>query len=185
MSLVQPLLIAITGPVGGGKSTTSLALAGSLRRDGASVAVIDLDQVYGFVRQRPGWDDQLAWKRARLGAAAVANTWFAHGMAAVIVDGEFFNAEEWNTLIGPLDPRIVHCFFTLRVSYEQALVRVQRDPSRGGSKDPTTLRVLHRMFAEAMPFLQKASHVIDADGISLEHVVVALRAALERRGCGV
>src|SRR5690348_2099028 len=95
-------LIVITGPVGAGKSTTSLALAQALRRPDVAVAVIDLDQMYGFVRQQPGYGEQTAWMRAREGAAALAGWWFASGMAVVIVDGEFFNAEELDALLAPL-----------------------------------------------------------------------------------
>lgn len=177
----QPLLIAITGPVGGGKSTTSMALADSLRRDGVSVAVVDLDQMYGFIRQRDGWDDHTAWRRARLGAAALANAWFAAGVATVIIDGEFFDADELNTLLTPIHPQVSHCFFTLRVSYDQALVRVQGDPSRGGSKDPAILKSLHGMFARALPFLEETSLVIDTNALTQGDVVERLLAALPRQ----
>src|SRR4051794_18232006 len=90
-------LIIITGPVGAGKSTTSLVLAQSLRRPDLAVAVIDLDQMYGFVRQQDGYGEQTAWVRARQGAAALTDCLFATGMSVVIVDGEFFNAEELST----------------------------------------------------------------------------------------
>ena len=53
-------LIIITGPVGAGKSTTSLALAQSLRRPDLAVAVIDLDQIYYFVRQQDGYGEPTA-----------------------------------------------------------------------------------------------------------------------------
>jgi len=88
-----PLLIVITGPVGGGKSSTAVALASELRRSQAEVAVIDLDLVYGFVRQT-GFGDEVAWNRARVGAAALTNAMFSSGMSVVIVEGEFFTPQE-------------------------------------------------------------------------------------------
>lgn len=102
MSVHPPLLIVITGPVGVGKSTTSIAAGEALQRGGHTVAVIDLDQVYGFVRQRDGEDDQVAWTRARVGAAALATAWFAANVSIVIVDGESFNADELDALLGSI-----------------------------------------------------------------------------------
>src|SRR5436190_5210007 len=125
MPASNPLLIVITGPVGGGKSSTALALAHALRSAGQCVAVIDLDQMYGFVRQEPGYGEQVGWKRARSGAAALANALFDSGMGIVIIEGEFFNAEELNTLLAPIQLKARRLFVTLRVSYSQALVRVQ------------------------------------------------------------
>jgi hypothetical protein len=177
----EPLLIVMTGPVGGGKSTTGLALARSLRRPDFAVAVIDLDQMYGFVRQQDGYGEPTAWVRARQGAAALANSLFETGMAAVIVEGEFFNAEELGTLTAPLRANVVRRFFTLRLSYERALERVQGDPSRGASKDPLFLKELHAMFIRALPFLAAESVVIDTDELALDEVVARLVAALPDR----
>jgi hypothetical protein len=147
----ERLLIVITGPVGAGKSTTSLALARSLRRPGLAVAVIDLDQIYGFVRQQDGYGEPTAWARACHGAAALANSLFDTGISVVLVEGEFFNSEELGTVTAPIHLNVVCCFFTLRLSYERALERVQADPSRGASKDPSFLQSLHAAFAQACP----------------------------------
>ncbi|MFN8487982.1 MAG: hypothetical protein U0350_10340 [Caldilineaceae bacterium] len=175
----ERLLIVITGPVGAGKSTTSLALAQALRRPDVAVAVIDLDQMYGFVRQQDGYGEQAAWLRARQGAAALADCWFASGMSIVIVDGEFFNAEELNALLAPIQGSIGHAFFTLRLTYESALTRVQGDPSRGDSKNPAFLKWLHTQFTQALPFLEEKSSVITTDALTLEQVVARLIATLE------
>jgi hypothetical protein len=171
-------LITITGPVGAGKSTTALALARSLRRPDFAVAAIDLDQMYGFVRQQDGYGEPSAWARARAGAAALANALFDTGMAAVIVEGEFFNPEELGTLTAPIHANVVQSFFTLRLSYEQAFKRVQGDPSRGASKDPATLKWLHEYFAQALPFLAAHSIVIDTDDLAQDEVVARLMAAI-------
>jgi thymidylate kinase len=173
-------LIIITGPVGAGKSTTSLALAQALRRPDIAVAVIDLDQMYGFVRQQPGYGEQTAWLRARQGAAALADCWFATGMSVVIVDGEFFNAEELNALLAPIQSPAVHAFFTLQITYESALERVQGDPSRGDSKNPAFLKWLHSQFVQALPFLEERSIVINTDALTLDQVVARLITTLEQ-----
>ncbi len=173
------LLVVITGPVGGGKSTTGTALARTLRRPDCAVAVIDLDQMYGFVRQQGGYGELIAWERARYGAAALANALFEAQMAVVIVEGEFFTAEELNTLLTPIEPYIRRRFFTLRLSYHYALERVQGDPTRGASKDPVFLQSLHVAFAQALPFLAATSLVIDTDGLTQDEVVARLVAALD------
>jgi predicted kinase len=170
----ERLLIVITGPVGAGKSTTGLALARSLRRPGFAVATIDLDQMYGFVRQQDGYGEPTAWARARAGAAALANALFDTGMSAVIVEGEFFNPEELATLVAPIQANVVLCFFTLQLSYERALERVGGDPSRGASKDPAFLKLLHMHFAQALPFLEAHSIVIDTDDLRQDQVVARL-----------
>src|SRR5690349_7193281 len=161
-------LIIITGPVGAGKSTTSLALAQALRRPDLAVAVIDLDQVYCFVRQQDGYGEPTAWVRARRGAAALADCLFNTGMSVVIVDGEFFNAEELGTLTIPIQNAVKLSFFTLQLSYERNLERAQGDPLRGGSKDPSFLKWLHMQFVQALPFLQEQSVVIATDARTLD-----------------
>ncbi len=176
----EQLLIIITGPVGTGKSTTSLALAKSLRRPDFDVAVIDLDQMYIFVRQQEGYGEPTAWMRARHGAAALANSLFDTGISAVIVEGEFFNAEEIGTLTAPIHANIVRRFFTLRCSYEQAFVRVQGDPSRGASKDPLFLKSLHEDFVQALPFLSTESVVINTDQLAQEEVVARIIANMAK-----
>jgi hypothetical protein len=174
-------LIIITGPVGAGKSATGLALARLLRRPEAPVAVIDMDQVYGFVRQQDGYGEPSAWERARRGAAALANAWLAAGVTTVIVEGEFFSPGELGALaeVGPAS--IERLFFTLRLTYETALTRVQGDPLRGASKDPAFLKQLHAHFTQALPFLAAESLVIDTDHHTLDEVAARLAAIIEGR----
>src|SRR3954469_13603578 len=171
-------LIVITGPVGAGKSTTSLALAQALRRPDLAVAVIDLDQLYCFVRQQDGYGDPTAWGRARQCAAALVDCLFTTGMSVVIVEGEFFTAEELGTLTVPLQSAVEYAFFTLQLSYEHNLERAQADPLRGGSKDPSFLTWLHTQFVQALPFLQERSVVITIDALTLDQVVARLLAAM-------
>jgi shikimate kinase len=175
-----PLLIIITGPVGAGKSTIGLVLARSLQRPDFAVAVIDLDQMYGFVRQQEGYDDPVAWARARHGAAALASCLFTTRMSAVIVEGEFFTAQELGAVTTAVEANVMCCFFTLKVSYERALERVQGDPSRGASKDPVFLKWLHKNFAQALPFLEAKSVVVNTDELTQDQVVARLAALISK-----
>ena len=180
--LATSLLLLVTGPVGGGKSTTSLALARALRQPAQTVAVIDMDQMYGFVRQQDGYGETEAWLRARRGASALARALFASGMAVVIVEGEFFTADELADVLHDIPEHIPRRFFTLRLSYEQALERVQTDPSRGASKDPVFLKQLHAQFAHAAPFLEAASVIVDTNDCSQDEVVARLLALIDHEG---
>jgi hypothetical protein len=182
-SMLQPnrqRLVVITGPVGAGKSTTGLALAQSLRRPDLAVAVIDLDQMYGFVRQQDGYGEPTAWVRARQGAAALANCLFTTGIAVVIVEGKFFTAEELGSLTAPIQSAVACSFFTLQLTYERSLERVQGDPLRGESKNPSFLKWLHTQFVQALPFLREHSVVITTDALTVEQVVAQLIATMER-----
>ncbi|NJM05729.1 hypothetical protein HC891_05340 [Candidatus Gracilibacteria bacterium] len=179
------MLIVLTGPVGAGKSTTSVALAQALRSPAVSVAVIDLDQMYGFVRQQDGYGDLTTWTRARRGAAALAHALFEADMSVVIVEGEFFTAEQLHALVAPIPSTVVRHFFTLRLSYEHALERVKHDAARGASKDPAFLRSVHNDFLHALPFLAAASVVIDTDPLTQAEVVACIVAAVLNQGANI
>ena len=160
----EPLLVVVNGPVGGGKSTVSLALADRYRESGRTAAVIDLDLLYHMARQTDRLTfDNTALTTARRGVAALADSFFADGMGVVIVDGEFFAQEELDTLRNNIATDIEHQFVTLVVSYQKALERVAGDTGRTLSADPTILKRLHERFVEALPFLEIASLLVDAD----------------------
>ena len=63
-------LIVITGPVGGGKSTTSVALAACLRSRGLRTAVVDLDDVYCMALQGNDFAEEDTWSAARRACGA-------------------------------------------------------------------------------------------------------------------
>ncbi len=169
-------LFVLTGPVGGGKSTTALALAKRLRGCGQSAAVIDLDLVYCMARQSDGYAEQEVWARARRGAAALSDRFFCEGIQVVIVEGEFFCQAELDALWGALATPAELRFVTLDVSYEQALARVSGDPTRGLSRDPAFLRRLHDSYLAALPFLREVGPVIAADLGSLEQLAESILA---------
>lgn len=174
MQVADRHLIVITGPVGGGKSSTGIALARALQQRNRVVAVIDLDQVHGFVRQIDDSDDETAWQRARAGAAGLSNAFFDGGVSAVIVEGEFFTAEELDALLVPIPANVRRDIFTLKVSYAQAWTRVQGDPSRGISKNPVFLKSMLSKFEQALPFLTRVSTIVEADAPTLDDVVQEL-----------
>jgi hypothetical protein len=164
--------------VGGGKSTTALALADHLRRLGQSVAVIDLDQVYCMVRQLEGFNEPAGWDAARRGAAALADSFFASGLGVVVVEGEFFTPDEFRQLHDRLDSKPRRFCFTLVVSYGQALQRVEGDRTRGASRDPEFLKQMHNKFAKALPYLETVSVLAQADHPSAEEVAALIADAL-------
>ncbi len=162
--MAEPLLVVVNGPVGGGKSTVSLALADSYRESGRTAAVIDLDLLYHMARQTDRLTfDNTAWTTARRGVAALADTFFADGIEVVVVDGEFFTQAELDMLRKNVTTAVEHRFVTLVVSYEKALERVAGDTGRTLSADPKILKRLHERFVEALPFLETAGLFLDAD----------------------
>lgn len=172
----ERLLVVLTGPVGGGKSTVALALATQLRACGHPTAVIDLDLVYCMARQRDGFADEDTWRTARRGAAVLADAFFDSGARVVVVEGGFFTQEECDGLCDHIASSVRLRLVTLVVSFEQALHRAQSDPDPGRtvSRDTEVLRLLHGKFAEALPFLRANSLVVDADRLSPGELALSL-----------
>ncbi len=116
MRTSEPLLIVITGPVGGGKSSTALALSRVLQETSLA-AVIDLDQIYGFVRQSDEADDDVAWQRARRGAA---------GLALALFDAGIIGGMDLNEAYVPIGPVIFFLQLAWYVGVTVLLVRIWR-----------------------------------------------------------
>jgi hypothetical protein len=156
--------VILTGPVGGGKSSVALALAEELRRRLAGkVAVIDLDLVYCMVRQQAGFSELGLWPVARRASGALASSLFAQGFAIVLVEGEFFTAEQFSELSSGSGDAAPSVALTLSVSYVEALRRVGLDAARGISRDPDFLREVHAKFLAALPFLREKTAVFAAE----------------------
>lgn len=166
--LTERLLVLLTGPVGGGKSTVALALADHLRQSGRAAAVIDLDLVYCMARQVDGFGEADTWQTARRGAAALADAFFASGLEVVVIEGGFFSEEECEELRDHLVSSVHERLVTLDVSYGEALRRAQGDPdpTRVVSRDPQVLQRLHTQFVSALPFLKASSFVVEADRLT-------------------
>jgi chloramphenicol 3-O-phosphotransferase len=175
----ERILVILTGPVGGGKSTTALALAERFRACRQTAAVIDLDVVYCMARQVDGFGEMNIWATARHAAAALADAFFRDGLHIVIVEGEFFSQDELDALCAYLTTPVECHFVTLAVSLEQALHRVAGDPSRGLSRDPDFLAWLHAQFVQALPFLRASSLVVDADQRAPSELAEAISQAIQ------
>lgn len=156
-------LFILTGPVGGGKSTTALRLAERLRALGERVAVVDLDLVADMARPSRGLGEPDLWQIARRTCAGLADGFFRQGFDTLIVEGEFFAPRELAALQEGLATPVALTFVTLDVSHEQTLVRVSGDPTRGLSRDPAFLRRMHAQYEAALPFLRSVGPVIPAD----------------------
>ena len=183
--MLERFLIVLTGPVGGGKTTVAIALAERFRTIGRETAVIDLDLVYRMARQRDGFANEDVWRTARRGAAALADTFFDSGMSVVIVEGGFFNHEEFHGLQDHITASVRSRLVTLNVSSDQALRRAQSDPSpdRTVSRDPEVQQRLHAQFTESLPFLRAHSLMIDANHIAPVDLARSIAESVLSDGC--
>jgi cytidylate kinase len=133
------VLIIISGPIASGKSSVALGVARELQRDDVATAVVDLDQLYEM--QTHALDepeaDAARWRAARHAAAALAESFTADGIAAVIVEGSFQTQPDRLAFTASLRSRSDALFVTLRVSYKEAL----RPP---GLTRPGACRVIRR-----------------------------------------
>lgn len=165
-SMSERILVVLTGPVGGGKSSVALAVATRLKAWGCPAAGIDLDVVYRMVRQDNDYADEETWRTARRGAAALADVFFDDGARLVLVEGGFFTEDECDELRSHMTSRPVFRLAALNISFEEALRRAQGDPDPGRvvTRDPNTLRALHAEFTDALPFLEDRGLAVDADG---------------------
>jgi shikimate kinase len=180
---LNKLLVMITGPVGAGKSTISQALALELQRAHISTAVIDLDEVFCMARQQPNFADRATWTIARRAAATLAETFYASGLRAVIVEGGFLSALEHSELRGHITSTVDEFYFTLLTSATTALQRAQNDPNpdRVVSRLPDVQASLYAEFVEALPFLREASVMIEADLQSPETLAEKMIAMINPR----
>ena len=158
-------LIIVTGPVGGGKSTTAHCVAICLREFQLATAVIDSDIVYLMARQEPDFGDQNIWKATRRATAALVESFYASGLDAVVVDGAFWSEREYSELKSHLVSEVQETFVTLMVSDHEALRRAQTDPdpNRGASRLPEVQVSLYAGFSAGLAFLEQNSKVIHTD----------------------
>jgi shikimate kinase len=165
-------LVVLTGPTGVGKSTSANAVARDLRASGASVACLDLDQLYCMVRQRDGFDDQATWRAARQTAAVLSDLFLQRVANVVIVEGGFLTEVEQHELIDQLHSQSHTVFVTLHASFDTVHARVMADidPGRVASKVPAFLRHLYAEYEAAMPFLRDATTCIEVDHSDVEQV---------------
>jgi thymidylate kinase len=176
----MPCLIIINGPIGSGKSTLAMELGGQARSSGRSAAVIDLDIVYDMLDHRQK-SDAGVWLMARQTAAVLTDHFFRSGVELVVVEGSFWDVDERAAFLDPLTTRITPHIVTLHVSFEQALHRAERDPTRGIrrvalSRDPSFLARNHADFAARSAEVSANDLVIDTETSSTARLAASLLA---------
>ena len=163
-------LIVVTGPVAGGKSSSAASLAACLRTRGVTTAVVGLDELYLMGRQHPDkWDEPEIWLAGLRAAGTLAESFYASGLGAVVVEGEVFTEQEWRNLRTSVRPDVDVNFFTLVVSWEEVLRRRKADPTRPPLKPGAPwLKRMHEKFLRSLGFLRDVSVCIDADTCDLD-----------------
>lgn len=127
------MIVVVTGPIASGKTTLVQALARELRTSGRTAATLDRDEVYELLEERGKTaGNPETWRRANR-----LTTAFAQALAAE-VDVVLVETDE--AIDGALH-------VTLTTPLEVALERVQLDPTRGLSRDPTVLRSHYDVYA--------------------------------------
>lgn len=125
-----------------------------------------------MARQRDGFSDLNIWKTARRGAAALAESFYASGLGAVVVEGGFLSESEYSELTQHVVSDAQETFVTLLVSPAEALRRAQEDPDPGRvvSRHPEVQKILYAEFRSALPFLTTSSIVLPADEATPEEL---------------
>jgi adenylylsulfate kinase-like enzyme len=133
------VIVVITGPIASGKSTVAREALQQLERRGVRAAVIDLDAVHDEVIAGGSPSGDATWTLARQRAASQAKALTADGVTVVIAEGSFNLPIDRAVFAENLDVDEPLAYVTLEVSFEEALRRAQRDPTRGRSRDPAFL----------------------------------------------
>jgi predicted kinase len=173
------VLIVISGPIASGKSSIARGVARELERQAVSTAVIDLDLLYHMQAHTKGEPEGEAarWQAARRAAAAVAESFLGDGVAAVVVEGSFQDADARQALAASL--RSSGAFFvTLRVSYEEALRRAMADPTRGASRDAAFLSRYYDDRRSALGNVPPGDLVIDTERLTEQEAVATITRAV-------
>ena len=179
--MTGPLLIVLNGPIGSGKSTVGVALAGLLEASGHRAATIDLDEVWAMVdHQRPRRGGVPEWSLARRGVAALADTFFADGTDVVIAEGPFYTTAERAQMLDGLRTGADVRYVTLRVSFDEALRRANADPDprRSISRQRDWLRKQHDQAEALFPPLRKTDLIVETDGTTAAVVAGRIAAGL-------
>jgi predicted kinase len=161
------MLVVVSGPIASGKSALARAVAREFEARGCRAAAVDLDLVYEMLDPSGGQkNDRQKWAQTRRVSARLAGALLAEDFY-VIVEGDFLWASERAELVGALASGIEPLFVTLRVSFEEALVRVRLDPTRGMTRDPTFLRQHYERTAAAVRGTPRTDLVLDTGAVGI------------------
>ena len=160
-------LIVIAGPIGGGKSSTAIAVAGLFRAQGIAAAVIDLDVIY--LMARPDFTLE-GWGEVRRGAGVLANQFLVGSHEVVIVEGDDIKTEEeFLELERCVTQTKNHLRITLLVGHDEVRRNIIADPTRHHT--PTVEPDWHyRRYVQALPYLTANTTVVETAGLSLAEV---------------
>ena len=147
----QRVVIVIGGPIASGKSTLARAVARHLTERGFVAATIDLDLVYEMLDHTGApKHDAATWSRARRIAAAFTDGLLDDGARVVVAEGDFVEEGARAEFLTSLRPGLPVRFVTLTVPLATALVRVEKDKTRGLSRDPVFLSRHYEEIAESL-----------------------------------
>ncbi len=165
-------VVAVTGPIGAGKSSVAAALARRLAASGRTAAVADLDDVWVALQGEA--DLAVSWTRARAAHAALVAGWEAAGVDVVVVHGPFATLAERAPLQAGLPAEIRVRWAVLDVSYEAALARVADDPERGLSRDPDFLLQTHERYGRLAHELPIATWRFDTTRVGVDEIATVI-----------
>ncbi|MCA1710720.1 MAG: AAA family ATPase [Actinobacteria bacterium] len=171
-------LVVIIGPIASGKSTVAAGVAQRLRDQGRRFALVDLDEVVamagGFVDLSPA-----DFRKTQLVCGQLAGAWLRAG-CDVIAHGPFFQSEEEAALLHAVPEGTATHRIRLDSTFETALERVARDPTRDQSKDPGFLRQTYDCVELLLPAMRQPDMVFDTTTTGWQQIVDDLAAALLR-----
>jgi adenylylsulfate kinase-like enzyme len=174
-------VIVINGTIASGKSATARALAREVERRGVTAAAIDLDLVYEMLEHDGARkDDDAKWIRARRAAAALANRFAKDGVEFVIVEGEFLTPEDRRPFLEALDAPEEPRFVTLRVSFDEAVRRIDGDPSRTFSRDRDFLRRHYDKVEAAVGDAPASDLLVDTENVTADDVAALIADRLDQ-----
>jgi adenylylsulfate kinase-like enzyme len=169
------MLIVITGPIASGKSAVAGAVARDLERSGVRAEVIDLDLVYRALVAAGAGSGEATWAQARAQAGTRASAFLQDGVAVVIAEGSFNRPADRAAFARHLRPDATPVYVTLLVSFEEALRRAQRDPTRGVSRDPAFLGAYFATNRAAFAGAPPTDLVIDTERTTVAAAAEAIR----------
>lgn len=168
-------LVAVTGPIGSGKSTVAERLAQRLLASGATVALADLDDL--AFAQRAQSDLSEFWRRAGVAHSGLVQSWFDAGVDVVIAHGPFFESRSYESLFAAAPSKALIHHFLLRTRFDVALQRVLDDPDRRPqaiSANPEFLREAHDNFEQVVETLPPVDLEVDSSDLSADAVAQSL-----------
>jgi adenylylsulfate kinase-like enzyme len=174
------MVIVITGPIASGKSTIARELARELERMNVRTAVIDLDVVHDRLAPDGSKSHDAMWSLARRAAATQTNTFLEEGVTVVIAEGSFNRPVDRAAFAEHLQPHAEPLYVTLRVSFDEALRRAERDPTRGVSRDRAFLGSSFAASADALTTTPATDLVIDTEQMTATAAATAIARVLPR-----